>query len=779
MIVSCRTTKFIPEGQYLLDKVIIETDTKIINKDASMAYVAQKPNYKTFQVFKFPLFVYNLSGKDSLTWINKTIRNAGEAPILFDSILINRTISSLSTMAFNKGFLDAEVTADVSYSKKKVQITYDIETNAPYIVDTFQIVLADSVFAKPDSLVITGMKFSRKRINIGTLDKAIYRRSLIKTGDRFDLDVLNEERNRIVTFLRTCGYYSFSEEYIGFELDTLSSDHKVNIQTVFYPLAVKGEGGKVHTVPHRQYIVEEVLLNLDYDPYATKGIMDSAIVVDYGGYRLSYGSRGKYLRPHIVLNKCFIVPNELYNELLTNQTYSALSQLNILKNINISYHVIDDKLKCVITAIPQKKQEVSVELEGTNSGGFFGLGSGITYKHRNIFKRSEELRIGVKGEYEMVTPNFGSFDDNYFEIGLEAGLTIPRFMMPFMDKDFRRATNATSQLKSSYVFQRRPGYFTRTVFSTGLTYNWNSRVRTNTRHKLNLLEVNYIHVPELDSIFKQGLSVGAQKYSFSDQFIISTGYTFSKSNSNSVNKWKKPIYNFTVSVESAGNALYLLSDIVGLDKNADGERKIFGTIYAQYLRGTLDYSRTFLLDDNNSIAWHIGFGMAYPYGNFKEVPIQKRFFAGGGNSVRGWAVRTLGPGAFRPKSRDKEFDNFFYHSGDLKFDFNIEYRSKLFWLFEMATFVDLGNVWTIKNDSDRPDGQFKFDSFYKQIAAAWGVGLRMDFDYFLLRVDVGFKAYDPEANGSGVGEKTERWPIRYPYKLNKNAALHIAVGYPF
>ena len=187
------------------------------------------------------------------------------------------------------------------------------------------------------------------------------------------------------------------------------------------------------------------------------------------------------------------------------------------------------------------------------------------------------------------------------------------------------------------------------------------------------------------------------------------------------------------------------------------------------------------MDERNSFAWHVGFGMAYPYGNYKEVPIQKRFFSGGGNSLRGWAVRKIGPGSY--KAFDKDSDIFYYHSGDIKLDMNIEYRSKLFWVLELGAFIDAGNIWTTKEYKGQEGGQFRFDSFYKEIAASWGLGLRFDFDFVLLRLDCGWKIYDPagDVKHPETGEliKTEKWPVKYPHKLSINAAFHIAVGYPF
>ena len=775
IIISCNSTKFVKDDQYLLDKVTVDVDTKVINKENALSYVVQKPNYETFQVFKFPLFLYNLSGKNDSNFVSRTLRKAGEKPVIFDSLVISKTESALYQMAFNKGFFDAKIETEITYKPRKIDLKYVIETFNPYLVDSCSIVLPDSLFQKPDSLEIYGIRRPSKLLNIGSIDSALVKRTLIKKGERYDSDILNKERERIVSTMRTFGYYSFSSEFVGFEIDTLSGNNTVNIKTLFYPLNQKNDDGSFTQLKFKQYVVKEVNINLEYDAYNfTDQLKSSESSFKYRGYNFIYGQKGKYIMPSIVLRKCFITPDNLYNENLTQQTYNSLTELNILNNINISYILDNDELICNITAVPQKKQEITTDLEATNSDGFFGFGAGVSYLHRNIFKRSESFRFGLKGEYTMITPNFNNFGANYFEIGAESAIVIPQFQMPFVSRDFKRSTNATTQFLASYSFQRRPDYYTRIVSSFGIGYNWSGKTSSDITHKLNLIDINYIHLPTLDSIFKARLSDGALRYSFSDQFIIGASYTFSKTNKDKVDKWQRPVYSFISSIESAGNALYLIGDLANLKKNDDGEREIFGTRFAQYLRGTFDYSRTFLINDNNTIAWHLGLGLVYPYGNFKEVPIQKRFFAGGANSVRGWSVSDLGPGSYRPSIKD--YDNFFYHSGEMKFLFNTEYRSKLFWILEMAAFLDFGNIWTIKNDELRPGGQFKVDSFYKEIAAAWGFGLRFDFNYFLLRVDCGFKAYNPQKSN---GDKNSHWPILYPYKVGKNAALHIAIGYPF
>ena len=263
------------------------------------------------------------------------------------------------------------------------------------------------------------------------------------------------------------------------------------------------------------------------------------------------------------------------------------------------------------------------------------------------------------------------------------------------------------------------------------------------------------------------------RYSYEDHFIMRMGYTFTRTNRRAptatVNALavQPVITNLRISAESAGNLLYAISNIAG-QKRSDGVYKILGIQYAQYLKGEFDYSYTRNFNDRNSLSWHTGFGIAFPYGNSSMVPFEKRFYAGGANGVRGWGVRTLGPGAYDAHNSVTDFIN---QCGDIRLDLSLEYRARLFWVIEGALFVDAGNIWTIRDYSNQPGGVFKFNKFYKQLAAAYGLGIRLDFTYFLLRLDLGFKAHNPAMN-------QEPWPLFHP-NWKRDANFHFSVGYPF
>jgi outer membrane protein assembly factor BamA len=234
--------------------------------------------------------------------------------------------------------------------------------------------------------------------------------------------------------------------------------------------------------------------------------------------------------------------------------------------------------------------------------------------------------------------------------------------------------------------------------------------------------------------------------------------------------WNNGSYALKGNVETAGNLLNLSTAILGGKRNEEGQHTLFNIAYAQYAKADIDFTKVVDFDKHNSLAMHCGLGIAYPYGNSDMLPFEKRYFSGGANSVRGWSVRGLGPGKF--KGTDGRID-FINQTGDMKLDLNMEFRTFLFWKFNGAIFVDAGNIWTLRNYEDQPGGKFEFKDFYKEIAVAYGVGLRLNFDYFIIRTDMGMKAINPAYDNSH-----EHYAIVHP-KWGRDFAFHFAVGMPF
>ncbi|MDE6299691.1 MAG: outer membrane protein assembly factor, partial [Muribaculaceae bacterium] len=403
-----------------------------------------------------------------------------------------------------------------------------------------------------------------------------------------------------------------------------------------------------------------------------------------------------------------------------------------------------------------------------------GVAASLTYTHRNVGKGSETLTGKIRGAYESLSGNLdGLLHDRYMEYSFEGGVTFPKFKAPFLTERFKRKVNATTELNVSMTYQERPEY-TRIISTAGWSYKWiNNRNRN--RFIVTPLDINYVYLPESTNNFINEIAPDNPllRYSYEDHFIMRLGFTFYRSNKRPESAIRsnpqRDIYTIRTNVETAGNFLFMINSI--FTHRADfrtSPYKIFGIHYSQYVKFNSDYSRLRIFDSRNSLAFHVGFGLGYPYGNSSILPFEKRFYGGGANGVRGWAVRTLGPGNFPGSNSVSDFIN---QCGDIRFDLSVEYRAKLFWILELAAFIDAGNIWTIHNYPNQPGGLFQFDRFYKEIAAAYGLGLRLDFTYFLLRFDLGMKAHNP-----AVGEQP--WPIMHP-DWSRDRAFHFSIGYPF
>ena len=753
---SCSSTKYIPDGQYLLDKVHIKSDNPDYKAMDLRTQVRQLPNYKMFAINKTQLQLYNLSGKDSSKWINRFLKQIGEEPIVFDSTMVEETTTGLERFFVNKGYMNAQVSSEINKTRKKAEVTYSIKTNEPYLINKY----AEDI---QDSLV------NETLYGVGSVvpgEPSLLRVPLVKEGMLFDRGVLDKERDRLTDLLRSRGYYAFEKDYISYIADTGLVDHGINLTLELLPAAEILPSGTFIEAPHRKYYYDKVHIYLDYDPLKMNGHEDyrARDSVNLNGYTIYYQGKSPSIRPSVLISNSFVTPGRLYSQLREEATYTAYSALQAFNNAMIHSEEFNRNDTAFITTriftMPAKKQSITYGVEGTNTAGDFGVALSTNYTHRNLFKGSETFNFKLYGAYEAITVT-----SPYLELGADASIRVPKFMFPFLSEPFKRKMRASTEFSLSYNYQTRPE-FVRTLLSGGLRYIWEGRGTTTSRHQFDLLDINYIYLPRIDSTYLAKLHT--IYFGHKNQFIVGMGYSYSYSTFDPANK-NKNVQTLRLSVEAAGNALYALSRPLGFKKNAEGSYLLFNTDYAQFIKGDINYSKTVYIDKNNSIAWRVGGGVALPYGNSEGLPFEKRYYSGGSNSVRAWSVRELGPGSYQ---KNDSTDVFYHQSGDIKLDLNIEYRTRFFWKLEAAAFIDAGNIWTIKNYEGQKGGLFKFNSFYRELAVGYGLGLRLDFDFFLVRADFGWKAYNPANRGK------DRWTILHPNFTN-NFAMHFAVGYPF
>ena len=752
MLAGCSLTKYVPENKYLLDDVRIQTDNKKVKPSDLSLYLRQHPNSKWFSLIKTQLYVYNWSGRDSTRWINRVLRRMGDAPVIYSPEETMRSAEEITKAVQNMGYMGATVRTEREVSGKKMRLTYKVKTGKPYLVRSLSYDIADN-----------------------KIRTYMYRDSaatLLRRGMYMDVNVLDAERQRITSDLQRYGYYKFNKDYISYTADTVRNTYLVDLVLHLAPYHQRG-GGEV--APHTQYTINKVSFVTDYNMLesSTENTVSVTDSVHYRGYPIYYKDR-LYLRPRVLADNLHFAPGELYNAQHVQRTYLNFGRLQALKYTNIRFletQIDSTRLNAYVLLTKNKPQSISFEVEGTNSAGDLGAGASVTYNHHNLFRGSEGFMLKLRGAYEAVSGLQGTgYNQDYIEWGAETSINFPRFLFPFLSRDFTRRISATTEFGLQYNYQMRPE-FTRIVASAGWSYRWGIQ-QQRAQHRLDLIDVNYLYMPWMDPGFRNLYLEQEQnyilKYNYEDRFIVRTGYSYIY-NSAGFNPMSALRNSYTIrfNFESAGNILYALAKATRMQKNDADEYTLLDIPFAQYVKADVDFAKNIVIDSRNSLAFHVGAGIAIPYGNATVVPFEKRYFSGGANSVRGWSVRDLGPGSFPGDN------NFLNQSGDLKLDASIEYRTRLFWKFRGAAFIDAGNIWTLRDYEEQPGGKFKWNKFYKQIAVAYGLGIRLDLDFFVLRFDGGMKAINPVYESGPL-----RYPIVHP-NFKRDFAFHFAVGYPF
>ena len=718
---SCSASRELPEGQVMLNKIIVVADGKYqdVNPSALKNYVRQKGNSRWFSTMKIPLGVYAMAGEDSSKWINKTLRNIGEAPVIFDTIQARQSCESLQRVLQNIGYLDSHVELFTEQKGKKLDAIYVLHPGQPYYIRRVSYDIQDSLIAK----LLTNDMFQ------------------LKEGVKLNIDALNEERRRITERLQNSGYYKFHKEFISFRVDTVQSTHKADVTLLLRPYRATDILDTLHT--------RFTIRSLDF---ASGDPKDSVI----------------HLRKSVLFENTFIKEGSLYSADDLQNTYNHFGRLGAVRYTNISFDQDPDSalLDAHIQLQTNKPSTLSFQPEGTNTAGDFGAAASLTYENRNLFRGAESFRVQLRGAYEAIRGLEGYSNQDYIEYSIESRLSFPRFIMPFINSETRRKTIATSEVSLTFDTQNRPE-FHRRVLSAGWRYKWWHQKSKN-QYQFDLLNLNYVFMPWISDTFKHEYLDNKSNYNailsynYEDLFIMKSGFGYSYNDGKTAIKT-----NF----ETAGNLLSLGSAIFGGNKDELDQYKVFNIAYAQYVKGDIDFTHHLISGYQDQLVIHLGLGIAYPYGNSKVLPFEKRYFSGGANSVRGWSVRSLGPGRYKDKDGNI---NFITQTGDVKLDINLEYRTHLFWKFGGALFIDAGNIWTLRDYPSQPDGQFKFKNILKDLAVSYGLGLRLNFDYFIIRFDMGMKAVNPAYKT----EDENHFPIIHP-RLKRDFAFHFAVGLPF
>ena len=735
------------QNQVIINKQNHNTVNNIFEQEVS-SIIKQTPNKKLLKMMPFHVWVYNLSNPNNDNWINSYLRRIGEAPIILDQVLTDKSLVQIKTYCENNGFFQAKVNSYINYQNHKAYVEYHVQTGPSYLIND--------------------IKYnSDSNTDIHQIVTKNIKKSEIKKGDIFTSEALNNERLRITKLLKNNGYFRFSKDLIYVEADS-SKDKLIDVKFEF-------ENLNNDSITYQKFNINKIFINIGEQ--VGNELKDTVLYNGYyfinskheDGISLSY-KHNLWLKLNIISELIKIKNNTQYSEEETQKTYQNLSNLQFFKKIKITFHESDQKhqLNCKINLENPTKMYYSIDVEAkkvrSENYGFSIYGQ---FGNNNLFRGAENLNIKIsrslgKQDTELDDEiDFFNIKEWSASIGIrKPKLIAPRYFNKWMKNSFQMNTNFVF----SWTSKQQPA-FNREIITQRFGYNWKNSLYN--QHQLNLIELSYSDIDKrqgLQDLIAQNpfIDLGGQ---YDNKLIPSINYIFTFNNQK-LYQFANHTY-FKAKLETSGNLFQLLGQTGQLNQNPDNTYILFNRIFSQYAKFDMDIRRYLMLTKNNILALRSFLGVGYPYGNSTALPIEKRFFAGGANSIRAWEAFELGPGSFSPSTDS------IYSTGDLKFEFNIEYRFKLFntksYSLNSAIFIDGGNIWSIKED-ELEGSVFLFNTFVPEIALGGGVGFRLDFDYFIIRLDIAGILRDPS---QPTGKQWVKNPLNGKFRYN------LAIGYPF
>ncbi len=806
---SCNAVKYVPEDEHMLTKNTIFVNHKKNVDHEITDYIVQRPNQLVLGI-PFPLHFYNIGNQQFETdfeiwkennpgWYNFTtgvfsekqargIRsfkhnthqwflNNGETPVILDSKKTLQTVNNLTLHYFNEGYFNIKVNSEQTVLKnKKVAVNYFVDTGNPYIID--------SISTNIESKVLDSIYNTSKN------------KSFIKKGNQFKFSFFANEKNRLTNLFRNSGVFRFNNNAITFEADSSNINYKSNIELII--------NDSIANFPFKIQKINTIRIHTDYS-YNTKDkpIKDS---INYHGYSFVAQNNLKY-NPKLLLNSVFIEPKTIYRDSTRDLTRKHLRGLKNFSTVDIKYTELENGLlDASIYLTPLSKYSIGFSTELTHSNiRQLGISGKLSFLNRNIFKGAEILKFSIQGSF-LDSKDAADNDKllNAWEIGGDVSLELPRFLLPFNPSSIIPKSMSPKTIFTVGTSLQKNIGLDKQKFTGIIDYTWESSKTTN--HSLQLLNAQfiknlniesyfYIYRSEydelekiqqeffpneslnesnaiefidnnIDSAFEQTnpdefkISKNIQKRHdiiTEDVLIPSMAYTFTF---NSSDNYKDTDFSFfRARFVSSGNLTTLLSQ----KKDDKGVKTLFNTPIAQYVRTDLEYKKFWNLSLENVLAFRSFVGVAIPYSNSNTIPFSRSYFIGGPNDLRAWTIYDLGPGSTKSGLE--------FNVGNLKFISSLEYRFKVINSVKGALFVDAGNIWDITNsDVTVPEAKFNGLNSIKDIAIGSGFGLRYDLSFILLRLDLGFKTYEPYL------PKGKQWFEHYNFK---NTVYNFGISYPF
>lgn len=839
-LAACNPTKRVPQGERLLVRNNIRSDAGDLSTDELKSILKQKPNSKVLGQ-RLYLHLYNLSdpGKtqvikersDSLCAIRRveqagkleeknaertargkeprkakdkecprTIRvwlreDVGEAPVVLDSTLTDRSVQQLDLYLSKEGYFNAQVSDTVHrnrikflpkyfpwlfvekrgkpFSQPKAEVEYRINAGRPYTLCTVNWFVDDPAI---DSLVA-----------------ATWQASLLAPGIRFDADLLDKERTRITSLLRQRGYLYFTRELLQYAADTSAGDHEVDLQLRFERPLAKGRRGLAGTPEGTAFRLGSI--TVDITAQSAPGTRHAPVDTAYykANTYLFLGNKPAY-RPKALHSSILLKSGNIYSETTNDRTFRRLTNLRVFDRVDIAYDTTGTGAgglaNCRIGLLPSKGQGFSLEAFGTNRGGFLGTSFSLNYRHKNLFRSmgSIDARMALGLEAQQALGQVGTAEEastqvardvlfNTVELGPEVTIRFPGLIFPklYSEEAWPRTWSRQTAVNLLYNYQRRPDY-TRTLAKMSFGYEFR-RGRTLSFH-VYPVDFNIIRIPVISEDFQAFIRDSRDavlRDSYTDHVIAGARASLAL-NTQEVATNKRNVILWIPSVQTSGNLLRAANEWFGMDQLSDTAGNSFYTMagvrFAQFVKLESDLRLYHRIHAKSSFAFRLDAGVGIPYGNLEVLPFESSFFTGGANGLRAWRARSVGPGSYRAPL------DAYDRVGEVRLEGNAEYRFKLIGYLEGALFVDLGNIWELEENPAKPGSGFQVGKVPGELAIGTGLGARLNFDFFLVRFDLGLQTKDPslpEGQRWLFQPKDPELATSFGSKLN----LNLGIGYPF
>jgi outer membrane protein assembly factor BamA len=760
IMASCSTTKNLPEGEVLYTGYKTQFTNKSNTEDGETALseidaaIAKTPSTKMFGFIPFPfrLWVYNDFVKYKKGFGRFIFNRFACDPVYISTVNPDIRAKIATNLLYDYGYFNGNVTSETVVDKKnerKAGIIYNINMGTPYVIDT----LAYVGFDPHIEMVMNRAK----------------RRSYVKPGDQFNVPNLDSERTRVSTLLRNIGYYNFRTDYITYQADTFKTAGKVDLRMV--PVAGLPEAAQ------KRYYVGGTSVYL----YGRNGGRPNDSI-NYRGMNIYYHDKLE-VKPSMLyrwINYQAYVKNDsirrfhdrkLYSQYKQERIQEKLAKTGIFSYMNLQYTPKDttatcDTLNLVLQAALSKPLDAELEFNVvTKSTDQTGPGAAFSLTRNNVFGGGESWNLKLNGSYEWQTGKSkkGSIF-NSWEMGVESSLTFPRVVFPqFRGREYDFPATTTFKLYADQL--NRAKYYKLLSFGGNVTYDFQRS--TTSKYSISPFQLTFNVVQHRSEEFMDLAEKNPALYiSLENQFIPAMSFSYTYDNS-TVKGVKNPTW-WQVSASEAGNILSCGYAVFGKRFN-ERDKNMMGSSFAQYVKLQGEYRYLFNINPDNAVATRVAAGVICSYGNKLIAPYSEQFYIGGANSVRAFTVRGVGPGGTIPQEGSYGYLD---QTGTMRLEANAEWRFRLFDDLWGATFLDAGNVWLLRYDEARPEGQFRLKTFAKQIALGTGVGIRYDMDFLVFRLDVGVPLHDPYKTGKSGYYNVEG-------KFMKQLAVHFAIGYPF